>query len=836
MCRGGESHPVSGDEEVRSGGDPGARIRELRRILAHHGYLYHVLDRPEIPDVEYDRLYRELLALEDSHPEHADPDSPTRRVGAAPVSELVKVTRERAMLSLGNVFSEAELREFDARVRKQLAEDGIDPGVVEYSCEPKYDGVAAEVVYRDGRLVQGTTRGDGLTGEDVTQNLRTVKNLPLRLLEPAPAGRLEVRGEVYMREVGFAALNRQRQAEGEPIFANPRNATAGSLRQLDPRITARRPLEFVVHGVGEIEGTDLPERHSQVLRWLAGLGFATPGERAAVVEGADGVLAYRAEALAERDRLPFEVDGVVVKVDRRDWQRVLGERSREPRWAVAFKFPPREVMTVLRGIDVQVGRTGVLTPVARLEPVACGGVTVENASLHNEDLIRSRDLRIGDHVVIRRAGDVIPEVVSPVVSMRTGAERVFRMPDRCPACGETVVREDLLTHLEILAARWRRAPTGSEARVRAMAMAVLAMALPGIGEVGAEALARVEYRPGSGPGDLPGFLEALAAGDRASLERAGDIGGRRLPGATLERLLAFPQGLGEELGRSGAEWIRALGGWLSEGGPRPERIPGAWTGSEDEVALRCVSLECPAQARARVRHFVSRSGLDIDGLGERTIEALFEKGLVKGPADLFSLPREALLELEGMGEKSTDNLLAAIEAAKRTTLARLVFALGIRHVGEHVAKLLAGRFPDLEALASADEECLCRIEGVGLRVALAITTFFAEERNRDLVLRLRQVGVEARGADLGAAEAGPLPFGGKTFVVTGTLSAMGRDEAKEAIESRGGRVSSSVSKKTDFLVAGESPGSKLAKATELGVRVLDEAEFLSVLESGRLPG
>jgi DNA ligase (NAD+) len=585
-------------------------------------------------------------------------------VGGAPLARFEKVTHRQQMLSLSNVFDDTEITEFDERIRKLL-----NVPQVAYCCEPKMDGLAIELVYEKGRFVQGSTRGDGTIGEDVTANLRTLRNLPLQLKGEAPA-LLEVRGEVFIRKADFVRLNEQREAAGEPTFVNPRNSAAGSLRQLDPKLTATRPLSVYLYEVGVVEGLRF-ESHTQKLEWMAKAGLPVNPRRFAVT-GLDALREAYAALLKERHALPYEIDGFVVKVDSEDYRARLGQVSKSPRWATAYKFPPEEVETQVEKIDVQVGRTGALTPVAFLKPVFVGGVTVSRATLHNEDEIARKDVRQGDWVFLRRAGDVIPEIVKVITTRRTGDEQPFAMPKKCPVCGSDVFRE--------------------------------------------------------------------------------------------------------------------------EGG----------------AIARCTGVSCPAQLVGRLRHFASRTALDLDGLGDKLCEQLVATGLVKRHADLYALTVEKLMTLERMGEKSAQNLVEAATRSKKTTLRRFIYGLGIRQVGEATAKALAEHFMAMPALTE---------------VAGEIHAFFAEPQNRDAVQALLAAGVEPAPPEKSSGG----PFTGKTLVITGTLSKMTRDEAKEAIERRGGKVSGSISKKTDFLVAGEEAGSKLEKAKELGVKVLDEAAFVALL-------
>ena len=663
-----------------------ARARFLRDEIERHNYLYYVLDAPEIPDAEYDKLFRELERLEAQYPELVTPDSPTRRVGAAPLSDFSQITHRVPMLSLNNAFEDEEVAAFDRRVRESL---GVES--VEYAVEPKFDGLAISLAYENGVLVQGATRGDGYAGEDVTVNLRTIKAIPLRLHAENPPRLLEVRGEVLILKSDFDKLNRQQRDKGEKEFANPRNAAAGSLRQLDPRITASRPLTFFAYGVGSVDGMALPQSQSSVMDFLATLRVPVCRERR-VVRGIDGLLDYYRMIGARRESLPYDIDGVVYKVNDLGWQEQLGFVSRAPRFAVAHKFPAQEALTEVEGIEVQVGRTGALTPVARLKPVFVGGVTVTNATLHNEDEVRRKDVRIGDTVIVRRAGDVIPEVVSVVKEKRPADVREFTMPTLCPVCGSHVIR-------------------------------------------------------------LPG-----------------------------------------------------------------------------EAAARCSGgLFCPAQRKQAILHFAGRRAMDIEGMGDKLVEQLVDKELIRTPADIYKLSMNALANLERMAEKSAANVLAAIEASKKTTLPRFIFALGIRNVGEATAKDLARYFGGLDALMAADEAALQQVPDVGPVVAQSIAQFFAEPHNREVIERLRGAGVCWE-----ESERAPRPtesaISGKTFVLTGTLPSLTRDEAKERIETLGGKVSGSVSKKTDFVVAGAEAGSKLAKAQELGVAILDEAGLMALLE------
>ncbi|MEY3979524.1 MAG: NAD-dependent ligase LigA [Pseudomonadota bacterium] len=664
-----------------------ARIQWLRDELNRHAHAYYVLDQPTIPDAEYDALFIELQQLEIKHPELMSVDSPTQRVGGAPLPEFAQVQHDVPMLSINNGFSEDDIRAFDRRVSEGLGQSGD----IEYACELKFDGLAINLRYVDGVLVQAATRGDGSAGEDVTANIRTIRAIPLRLMTDNPPAVIDVRGEVLMFKADFARLNqRQREADLKE-FANPRNAAAGSLRQLDSRITAQRSLRFFAYGVGRLDGAALPETHSALLDWYSALGIPVCTERA-VVPGADGLLTFFNHIGAVRASLDYDIDGVVYKVNRVAQQQALGFVSRAPRFAMAHKFPAEEATTTVLDISVQVGRTGAITPVARLAPVSVGGVTVTNATLHNEDEVRRKDIRIGDNVIVRRAGDVIPEVVAHVPERRPADARVFHMPTACPVCGSLIVR----------------------------------------------------------PED-----EAVA---------------------------------------------RCSGGWL----------------------------KCAAQRKGGLQHFVSRRAMDIEGLGEQLIEQLVDRGLVTTPADFYKLGLIALAELDRMAEKSAQNVLDALAHSKSTTLPRFIYALGIRHVGESTAKTLARHFGTLDALMAAGEEEMLAVEDVGPVVAQSILGFFHDPLNRELIAQLRAAGIHW---DESIVERDAQPLTGKTFVLTGTLPNLKRDEAQALIEAAGGKVSGSVSKKTSYVVAGEEAGSKLVKAESLGIPVLDEEAFLQLLEN-----
>ena len=677
-----------------------ARAAALRDEIARHDHAYYVLDAPTVPDAEYDRLFRELRDLEERHPELATADSPTRRVGGRPLPEFAPVRHAVPMLSIRTEtdFGADGARNFDGRVRRALGlGDGDAP--VEYAAELKFDGLAINLRYEQGVLVRAATRGDGETGEDVTQNVRTIHAVPLRLRGAAPPV-LEVRGEAYMSRPDFNAYNERQRARGLPTLVNPRNGAAGSIRQLDPKLAAERPLSFFAYGLGDVQGWPVPGTHAAILDALHAMGMPVCAHRA-VSAGPDGLVAFHARIAALRDELPFDIDGVVYKVNDLALQRELGFVSREPRWAVAHKYPPEEMLTTVEAIEVQVGRTGALTPVARLAPVFVGGVTVTNATLHNEDEVRRKDVRVGDTVIVRRAGDVIPEVVAVVADRRPtkelfGGEPLhppFVLPASCPVCGSAVEKP------------------------------------------------------------------------------------------------------------------------------------------EDEAIARCTGgLFCPAQRKQALLHFASRRALDIEGLGEKLVDQLVETGLVRTPADIYALDLERLSGLERMAEKSATNLLAAIDGSRTTTLNRFVYALGIRNVGEATARDLARHFGDLPPLMAAGEAGLQVVPDVGPVVARAIARFFAEPHNREVIAALQAAGVHWPVHD--GVSAGPMPLAGKTFVLTGTLPTMTRDEAKALVEARGGKVAGSVSKKTDFVVAGAEAGSKLDKARELGVAVIDEAGLLALLNEG----
>ena len=668
--------------------DTAKEVESLRDQIRHHNYRYHVLDDPEIPDAEYDRLVRALQALEAEHPDLVTPDSPTQRVGDQPIAAFGTVEHRLPMLSLDNAFSEDELRDFNRRVLDRLDIDGGDS--LDYAAEPKLDGAAVSLLYVGGVLDRAATRGDGTRGEDITHNIRTIDSVPLRLIGQGYPGTMEVRGEVFMPKAGFEAYNEKARAAGEKTFVNPRNAAAGSLRQLDPKLTAERPLDIYVYSVGIVEDGNLPDNHSDVLDQLQDWGLKSCPERR-LVKGVEGCLAFYADVGARRESLSYEIDGVVYKVNSFALQRELGFVSRAPRWAIAHKFPAQEEMTVVNGVGFQVGRTGAITPVARLEPVFVGGVTVSNATLHNIDELNRKDVRVGDTVIVRRAGDVIPEVVSVIESRRPKGTRKVQLPKKCPVCGSKVARE------------------------------------------------------------------------------------------------------------------------------------------EGEAVARCTGgLFCPAQRAESLKHFVSRRAMDVDGLGAKLIEQLVANDRINSPADLYGLELDELAAMERMGEKSAQNLVNAIEKSKETTLARFLFALGIREVGEATAASLADHFGSFAGIMEATDEQLLEVPDVGPVVAHRIRAFLDEEHNLDVIRRLQESGVQWDESEpVKAATDGPLS--GQTFVLTGTLSEMTRDEAKALIQGQGGKVTGSVSKKTSYVVFGERAGSKLTKARDLGVETLDETAFQELL-------
>ena len=664
------------------------RAAWLKNELNRHSHAYYVLDNSTIPDAEYDKMFRELVELELAHPDLITSDSPTQRVGDKPLPQFEQVRHSVPMLSLNNAFGDDEVIAFDRRVKEGL--QSIEE--VEYSTELKFDGLAISVRYENGLLVQAATRGDGSTGENVTANIRTVRAVPLKLRTNHPPKVLEIRGEVLMYKSDFAKLNARQREVGQKEFANPRNAAAGSLRQLDSRITAQRALRFFAYGIGLLEGEDMPPSHSALLDWYAALGLPVCSEHS-VVKRAQGLLDFFNAIGVKRKQLPYDIDGVVYKVNRLEHQQKLGFVSRAPRFAVAHKFPAEEAMTIVQDICVQVGRTGAITPVARLAPVFVGGVTVTNATLHNEDEVNRKDIQIGDTVIVRRAGDVIPEVVAYVPELRPATARKFAMPTNCPVCGSPIVRPE---------------------------------------------------------------EEAIA---------------------------------------------RCSGGWI----------------------------KCPAQRKGGLLHFVGRRAMDIEGLGEQLVEQLVDKHVITTAADLYyKLGLTSLAELDRMAEKSAQNLLKALEKSKSTTLARFIYALGIRHVGEATAKELANHFGCLDAWLHASEEQLLEVADIGPVVARSIMDFLSDPMNLDLIKQLQSAGI--RWTESRRSVDAPKPLQGKTFVLTGTLPTLTRDDAAQKIEAAGGKVANSVSKKTSYVVAGEEAGSKLSKAQELGVTIVDESGLLRLLE------
>ena len=658
------------------------KVESLRSEIRNHNYLYHVLDDPEVPDAEYDRLIRELTKLEKDNPELVTQDSPTQRVGAEPIKAFGTVEHALPMLSLDNAFSEDELRDFHRRITERLDIDDANDELG-YSAEPKLDGAAVSLIYEQGELVRAATRGDGTTGEDITHNVRTIASVPLKLIGNGYPSIMEVRGEVFMPRAGFERFNELARQNDEKTFVNPRNAAAGSLRQLDPRLTADRPLDMYAYSVGQVDGGSLAGLQSAILDQLQQWGLKICPERK-VVNGISGCLDFYQHIGKRRDALSYDIDGVVYKVDRLDYQNRLGSVSKAPRWAIAHKFPAQEELTVVRDIEFQVGRTGAVTPVARLEPIFVGGVTVSNATLHNMDELYRKDVRVGDTVIVRRAGDVIPEVVRVIKKKGARRKAKIKTPQKCPVCGSKVVR------------------------------------------------------------------------------------------------------------------------------------------IEDEAVARCTGgLFCEAQRSEALKHFVSRRALDIEGLGSKLIEQLVAIGRIKTPADIFNLDRDELIEMERMGEKSADNLLESIEKSKATTLSRFLYALGIREVGDATASALASFYGKLEAIMGAEEEELQNVPDVGPIVASRIRAFFNESHNAEVIQRLRDSGVHWKDSKP-AATTTDGALAGKTFVLTGTLSGMTRDEAKDRIQALGGKVTGSVSKKTDFVVYGDNPGSKFTKAQKLAVDTIDQ--------------
>jgi DNA ligase (NAD+) len=680
---------ITGSAAMPQAGDWQGRYKWLRAELNRHNHAYYVLDNPTIPDAEYDKLFRELQSIEEAHPELITPDSPTQRVGGAPLAQFAQVRHSLPMLSINNGFADADIVAFDRRTREAL---GIDTEV-EYATELKFDGLAINLRYENGLLVQAATRGDGMTGENVTVNIRTVRAIPLRLHTDHPPQVIDVRGEILMYKSDFAKLNARQRESGQKEFANPRNAAAGSLRQLDPRITAQRSLRFFAYGIGVLEGAQMPASHAGLLDWYTELGIPVCNERA-IVRGAQGLLGFFGNIAEKRKQLPYEIDGVVYKVNRLADQKKLGFVSRAPRFALAHKFPAEEAMTVVQDIGVQVGRTGAITPVARLAPVSVGGVIVTNATLHNEDEVRRKGIRIGDTVIVRRAGDVIPEVVAFVPERRPADAKQFTMPTLCPVCGSPIIRLE---------------------------------------------------------------EEAVA---------------------------------------------RCSGGWV----------------------------KCAAQRKGGLLHFVSRRAMDIEGLGDQLIEQLVDKHLITTAADLYKLGFGSLAELDRMAEKSAQNVLKALEKSKSTTLARFIYALGIRHVGESTAKELARHFGNLDALLHATEEQLLEVADVGPVVARSIRMFLADPLNLELIEQLRAAGIVW---SENTPERARNALAGKTFVLTGTLPTLTRDAAAAMIEAEGGKVSGSVSKKTGYVLAGEDAGIKLAKAQELGVPIIDEAGLFQLLDQNK---
>jgi DNA ligase (NAD+) len=660
------------------------RVEELREVINHHNYRYYVLDSPEISDAEYDELMRELKQLESEHPKLVTPDSPTQRIGAPPVEAFGVVEHPEPLLSLTNAFSHEELAAWHKRVSKLLGGRQFD-----LVCEPKIDGLAVALTYIDGLLVTGATRGDGSRGENITQNLKTIRSIPLSVPREAPP-RFEVRGEVYLPKAGFKKLNEERAKEGLPLFANPRNAAAGSVRQLDSGITARRPLDIFIYGLGWAEGKAVPDTHWEIMQYLKSLGFKI-NPNIALRHSLDEVEKYHQSWAESWEKSPYEADGIVAKVNSIALQQELGTVAHEPRWAIAYKFPAIQGTTKLIDIGINVGRTGSLNPYAVLEPVRVGGVVISSAALHNEEDIHRKDIRIGDWVVVQRAGEVIPEIVEPVVSRRTGKEKIFSMPGRCPVCGSEVIK---------------------------------------------------------------------------------------------------PEG---------------------------------------EAMHRCTNAACPSQALERIKHFVSRGAMDIDGVGEKLCQALFEAGLVKDAADLYRLTKEQLLSLERMADKSASNVLNSIAESKDRPLARVIFALGILHIGEQYAERLAERFDSIDALAEASEEDLRSIRPIGPKIAESIVAFFRQKGNRQIIKKLRKAGVRLEREKVEEARPEELPLAGLEFVLTGKLESFSRSEAEAKIKALGGKAGSDVTKKTSYVVVGTDPGSKLAKAEKLGAKTINEAEFLDLL-------
>ncbi len=659
------------------------RVKPLRALINYHNYRYYVLDSPEISDAQYDELMKQLLALEEAHPELITPDSPTQRVGAAPLQEFGIIEHPYPLLSLANAFSYEDLLEWHRRVSRLLGHSDFD-----FCAELKMDGLAIALTYVDGLFHHGATRGDGYRGEDITQNLKTIKSIPLSVPKAQAPHHFEVRGEVYLPRAGFKKINEEREAEGLPLFANPRNAAAGSVRQLDPRITARRPLDIYIYGLGYAEGRTVPDTHWEIMQYLKDLGFKINANNRHL-QTIEQVEEFHSYWTAHRDSLPYEVDGIVSKVNSITLQNELGAVGHEPRWAIAYKFPSIQANTRLRDIGISVGRTGTLNPYAILEPVSVGGVTIRQAALHNEQDIKRKDIRIGDTVIVQRAGEVIPEIVGPVTSLRTGQEKEFVMPAHCPVCG--------------------------------------------------------------------------------------------------------------------AEALRV----------------------EGEVAVRCPNLSCPAQLQQRLEHFASRSGMDIEGLGESWSAILLAAGLVKDLADVYYLTKEQLMSLERMGEKSATNLLNNIEKSKHRPLARVINALGIFHVGEEMAGLLAQNFKSIDTLAGASVEDLTAIPSIGPKVAQSIYNFFRQEENRRVIEKLRKAGVKLEREETGQKE---LPLRGQEFVLTGKLEKFSRQQAEARIKALGGAAGDNVTRKTTYVVVGADPGSKIKRAESLGIERIDEEKFINLLE------
>jgi len=683
------------------------RIAELRGVINHHNYRYYVLDSPEISDAEYDELMKELRQLESEHPELVTPDSPTQRIGAPPVEAFGVVEHPQPLLSLANAFSYEELAAWHKRVSNLLGGRQFD-----LVCEPKIDGLAIALTYVDGLLVTGATRGDGYRGEDITHNLRTIRSIPLSVPKEAPP-RFEVRGEVYLPKAGFKKLNEERAKAGLPLFANPRNAAAGSVRQLDSSITARRPLDIFVYGLGWAEGKAVPDTHWEIMQYLKSLGFKI-NPNVALRHSLDEAEKYYQDWAESREKFPYEADGIVAKVNSIALQEELGTVAHEPRWAIAYKFPAVQGTTKLIDIGINVGRTGSLNPYAILEPVRVGGVVISSAALHNEEDIRRKDIRIGDWVVVQRAGEVIPEIVEPIVSRRTGKEKIFSMREKT---------------WELYKQR--------------------------------KSISRKEKPP-----DYP---VCPVCGSKA----------------------IKPEG---------------------------------------EAMHRCTNAACPSQALERIKHFVSRGAMDIDGVGEKLCQALFEADLIKDAADLYRLTKEQLLNLERMADKSVSNVLSSIKRSKDRPLARVIFALGILHVGEQYAELLAEQFQSIDQLAEASQEELSALPSIGPKIAESIVAFFRQEGNKQIIEKLRKAGVKLeKPENVGEGLVPSLPLAGLEFVLTGKLESFSRSEAEAKIKALGGRAGSDVTKKTSYVMVGADPGSKLAKAEKLGIKTLSEAEFLDFL-------